>query len=117
MDWVKSHPWLHYIYSRTEDGAYCKACALFAPEDVSSQKLGVLVSKPFRTWTKQSSMFHTHKQSSYHQDSMPRMLAFKEMYAAPARGVNSMLNKEWEEQIRNNTAILRSPLECVLFCG
>ena len=62
-------------------------------------------------------MFHTHEQSGYHQDSMARMLAFKEMYAAPTRGVDSMLNKEWEERIRNNTAVLRSFLECVLFCG
>ena len=67
--------------------------------------------KSLSPWTKQSSMFHTHEQSGYHQDSMARMLAFKEMYAAPAQGVDSMLNKEQEKQIRNNTAALRSLLD------
>ena len=44
-EWNKSHPWLHY--SLSEDGVYCKACALFAPIDIRKQKLGVFVSKPF----------------------------------------------------------------------
>ena len=41
VEWVKAHPWLHY--SPTEDGVYCKACALFAPDNAGRQKLGILV--------------------------------------------------------------------------
>ena len=32
VEWAKNHPWLHY--SMSEDGVYCKACALFAPSDI-----------------------------------------------------------------------------------
>jgi len=31
-EWVHSHSWLHY--SASEDGVYCKACALFAPSEI-----------------------------------------------------------------------------------
>lgn len=42
-EWVQSFPWLHY--SRHTDGAFCRACALFAPSDVKGQKLGYFVTK------------------------------------------------------------------------
>ena len=54
-EWVHGHSWLHY--SASEDGVYCKACALFAPSEIKQQKLGSLVNKPFSVWTKQSSIW------------------------------------------------------------
>ena len=36
--WMKQYPWLHY--SKFADGAFCRACALFAPSTVSGQDLG-----------------------------------------------------------------------------
>ena len=59
--WTNSHPWLHY--SHADDGVYCKACDLFATDEVCGQKLGVLVSKPFRIWTSHSSTFSRHEKS------------------------------------------------------
>ena len=59
-EWNKSHPWLHY--SKSDDGVYYKACALFAPSDVRRQNLGKFVSSPFHTWTKQSSAFRKHEE-------------------------------------------------------
>ena len=115
VEWVKAHPWLHY--SSTEDGAYCKACALFAPEDAGSQKLGILVVKPFCKWTKQSSVFQSHEQCQYHHDSMTKMLGFKETCTDPAKGVASMLNQECAERMRRNTTVMKSLLECIIFCG
>ena len=62
-------------------------CCSCQQDRQTQQKLGVPVSKPLCTWTKQSftrtkqsSVFHTQEQSSYHQDIMARMLAFKETY-------------------------------------
>ena len=63
-EWVQIHSWLHY--SASEDGVFCKACALFAPGEVQQQKLGSLVSKPFSLWMKQSSAFNSHEKLSYH---------------------------------------------------
>ena len=113
-EWLKNHSWLHY--SPSEDGVYCKACALFAPADIRRQTLGILVSKPFSLWTKQSSVFLSHEQNQYHQDSMTRMMAFKDSCSVPTRTISSMLNKEREEQITRNTTVIKSLLECVCFC-
>ena len=92
VEWVKAHPWLHY--SLTEDGVYCKACALFAPDDAGRQKLAILVVKPFCKRMNQSAVFQGHEQYQYHQDSMAKMLSFKQACVDPAKGVASMLNKE-----------------------
>lgn len=96
-EWVKNHPWLHY--STSEDGVYCKACALFAPSDVNYQKLGTFVTKPFQLWTKQSTVFASHEETQYHQDAMTRMVAFRDSCSAPTQSVACMLNKEYEEQV------------------
>ena len=114
-EWVINHPWLHY--SIAEDGVYCKACALFAPSDISRQKLGSLVSKPFNLWTKQSSVFLSHEQHQYHQDSMTRMVAFRDSCSAPTGNVACMLDKEREEQILRNSLVIKSLLKCVCFCA
>lgn len=76
------HPWLYYSLSK--DGVYCKACALFAPSDIREQKLCVFVSKPFNVWTKKSSTFLSHEKHSYHQDSVTRMVAFRD---SPSRNI------------------------------
>ena len=39
---------------------------LFAPTEVKQQQLGLLVTKPFSLWTKQSSIFNNHEKLAYH---------------------------------------------------
>ena len=114
-EWVQSHSWLHYSVS--EDGAYCKACVLFGPTDIKQQKLGSLVNKPFSLWTKQSSIFNSHEQLAYHQDSMTRMGAFKESCSNPMCNVATLLNKVHNEQVSRNAQVIKSLLKCVSFCG
>ena len=114
-EWTQSHSWIHY--SPSEDGAYCKACVLFAPADVKQQKLGSLVNKPFSIWTKQSSFFNRHEQLEYHQDSRTRMAAFIESCKNPVHSVATMLNKAHEEQVSRNAQVIKSLLKCVTFCG
>ena len=115
VEWVRNHPWLHY--SSSEDGVYCKACALFAPSDIRQQKLGVLVTKPFSVWTKQSSTFRSHEELQYHQDSMTRMVAFKDSCSDPTRNVACLLNKAHEDQVARNVKVMKSLPKCVCFCG
>ena len=94
-EWIKSHSWLHY--SASEDGVYCKACALFAPSEIKRQKLGALVTKYFSLWTKQSTAFDSHEELSYHQHSMEKMAAFKESCHNPTRNIATMLNNAHKE--------------------
>jgi len=115
VQWLSAHPWLSY--SRCCDGAYCKACVFFAPEAVSHQKLGVLVTDPFRLWTSQSSVFERHEKCKYHLHSMERMANFIKTCANPAQSVVNILSKEREERIAQNTTVLKSLFECIFFCG
>ena len=114
-EWVQTHSWLHY--SASEDGVFCKACALFAPSEVQQQTLGSLVSKPFSLWTKQSSAFKSHEQLSYHQACMLKMAAFKESCHDPTQNVATMLSNARKELVSRNTQVIRSLLKCVAFCG
>ena len=58
--------WAKITHGCTEDGVYCKACALFAPSDIRWQKLGLFVTRPFQVWTKQSSAFHEQLPPGFH---------------------------------------------------
>ena len=90
---------------------------LFAPRDAGSQKLGVLVVKPFCKWTKQSSVFQGHEQCQHHHDSMTKILGFKQARADPAKGTASMLNRERKKGMRRNSTVMWSLMECIIFCG
>lgn len=90
-EWVQNHSWLHYSVS--EDGVYCKACALFAPTDVKQQNLGSVVNKAFSVWT------NSHERLAYHQDSMTRMAAFKESCSNPVHSAATIFNKAHKEQV------------------
>ena len=114
-EWIKSHSWLHY--SASEDGVYCKACALFAPREIKRQKLGALVTKYFSLWTKQSTDFNSHEELSYHQHSMAKMAAFKESCHNPTRNIATMLNNAHKDRVSRNTQVVKSLLKCVAFCG
>ena len=96
-------------------GAFCKACALFAPEVVSAQKLGVIVTIPFNNWTSMSSVFRRHDKSKYHQDSMIKMDALKNTIANASTSISSRLCKEREERIKDNTEIIKSLFDCINF--
>ena len=114
-EWVQTHSWLHY--SICEDSVYCKACVLFAPTEVKQQQLGLLVTKPFSLWTKQSSVFNNHEKLAYHHDSMARMAAFKEMCSNLSRNVATLLDKAHKEQVSRNAQVIKSLLKCISFCG
>ena len=115
VTWLELHPWLYY--SAKEDGAYCKACALFAPKDVSTQNLGTLVVAPFRTWTKQSSVFVNHEKCQYHLDSMAKMEAFKESHENSSQSIANLLQSAREERIIKNRQVIACLLKCIAFCG
>jgi hypothetical protein len=68
---VQTHSLLYY--SASEDGVFCKACALFVRSEVQQQKLGFLVSKPFSLWTKQSFAFKSREKLSYHHACMMKI--------------------------------------------
>ena len=62
--WLKSYPWLHY--GDRSDGAFCRACVFFAPDNVGGQCPGFFVTKPFKFWNRLSNKANLHSSQSYH---------------------------------------------------
>lgn len=107
VQWLQSHPWLHY--SSSEDGLYCRACALFSPEEVSGQRLGVLIitTEPFRL---------RHEKLDYHHNAVVRMQEFVKVCENPSINIANRLNRERELHIEHNKEVVQSLFECILFC-
>ena len=62
--WLVQYPWLHY--SPFCDSAFCRACALFAPDRAGGQVVGQFVTKPFKSWANQSQKMTNHSSLSYY---------------------------------------------------
>ena len=99
-NWLKQYPWLHY--SRSVDGAFCRACAFFAPESVGGHVLGQLVTKPLKVWNKMSEKASAHNKYDYHLASLARMSEFRARYENPTQSIDTILNRECQLQMERN---------------
>ena len=88
--WLKSYPWLHY--SGHCDGAFCRACVFFAPDQVGGQRPGLFVSKPFKSWKKIGEKALAHSKQDYHKLSLAKMNEFLDRYKNPSQSIGAILN-------------------------
>jgi len=63
--WLKTYKWL--AYSESAEGAFCKWCVAFAPEIVSRNPTGHLVSCAFKNYKKAKEKLDHHQSCKYHQ--------------------------------------------------
>ena len=113
--WLQSFPWLHY--SRHSDGAFCRACALFAPDNVKGQTLGAFVTKPFTSWIKMTAKATKHSKQGYHQVSMTKMDEFVHRYSIPSQSMDVLVNSIAQQRLLDNQCVIESLLKTVMFCG
>ena len=113
--WTKQYPWLHY--SQHDDGAYCRACALFAPKQVGGQDLGKFVTKPFKSWGKVFQKASTHGTKNYHLSSMTRMTEFLAQYENPSQSISVIMDSELQRVMETNQKVLESLIKIILLCG
>ena len=105
---MKQYPWLHY--SKFADGAFCRACALFAPSTVGGQDLGQFVTSPFKCWTKMTT-------KEYHRSAMTRMSEFLAWYEDPSQSVDTMLDSQAQRVIDRNKQVIESLFRVGILCG
>lgn len=65
FSWLNRWKWL--VYSKIEDGVYCKICVLFGYTEGGRghQQLGKLVLVKFNNWKNSCEQFNLHEHSEY----------------------------------------------------
>lgn len=113
--WLVQFPWLHY--SSSCDGAFCRACALFAPEKVGGNIPGQFVTIPFKSWVNKSQKMASHARLEYHMTSCSKMSEFLSTYEHPSEAVNTRLDSQVQQQLKDNQNVIESLLKVVLLLG
>ncbi|CAH3108699.1 unnamed protein product, partial [Pocillopora meandrina] len=111
-EYFKNRPWLKY--SPHLDAAFCVPCALFVSNRSNKQSL---VTKPFRKWTRYTSVIVEHAEKSYHRDAMIAAQTFRESIENPSTKLTCVFDKEKEKRIEENCQILKAIARAVLYCG
>ena len=111
-EYFKNCPWLKY--SPHLDAAFCVPCALFVSNRSNKQSL---VTKPFRKWTRYTSVIVEHAEKSYHRDAMIAAQTFQESIENPSTTLTCIFDKEKEKRIEENRQILKAIARAVLYCG
>ena len=111
-EYFKNRPWLKY--SPHLDAAFCVPCALFVSNRSNKQSL---VTKPFRKWTRYTSVIVEHAEKSYHRDAMIAAQTFRESIENPSTTLTCVFDKEKEKRIEENRQILKAIARAVLYCG
>ena len=101
-------------YSPHLDAAFCVPCALFVSNRSNKQSL---VTKPFRKWTRYTSVIVEHAEKSYHRDAMIAAQTFRESIENPSTTLTCVFDKEKEKRIEENRQILKAIARAVLYCG
>lgn len=116
--WMEKFSWL--VYSQKLEGALCKVCVLFSPEEVgkgSHQHLGALVNKSYTNWKNALEDFSKHAATAYHK----RCFAHAENFLSVADGkiekITNQLSSEHAQQTAENRQKLRSIVETIILCG
>lgn len=114
-DWLGRYSWMHY--SRFSDGAFCRACVVFAQHQVGGQNLGQFVCEPFRNWTKASDRATDHAKRPYHRDAMVAMAEFIARYKNPSLAIDVAMNSRLSQTMEANIKVVESLLKVVILCG
>ena len=90
------------------DGAFCKACVLFTPDQAGGQDLGQFITSPFKYWTVFSSNANVHAGTNYHRDATTKMNAFIAGYENPSQTADTALSREAQHIMESNKKVLES---------
>ena len=104
--WLEQYKWL--VYSPSEQGGFCKYCALFPPT-TSQIKTGVLVSIPMKKFNKATGKcgyLVMHEHLEYHQDAVVRNVSLRENLEHPESSLSYKISSLNKKLYDNNFCIL-----------
>lgn len=92
--WLQRWKWL--AYSDKQNGAFCKYCVLFAPQEVGMHKAtptGRLVNQPFDNWKHACETFNRHEKLQYHLNSVDTYTKLKSIEQGNELPVSLQIDK------------------------
>ncbi len=104
-------------YSLFADGAFCRACSLFAPSSVGGQELGQFVKSPFKCWRKFNLKADEHASKDYHHRALSTMREFIAHYRNPSQSVGTMHDSQVQRTMEKNFQVLKSLFKVAILCG
>lgn len=113
--WLTQYPWLHY--SPSCDGAFCRACAFFAPEKVGGHIPGQFVTTPFKSWANKTQKMTSHAGLDYHLTACTQMHEFLATYKSPSGAISTRLDDQIQKQIEENKLVIESLLKITMHLG
>ena len=118
---IQRHLYPGLVYSKSQNGGYCKYCVLFGKHEPSVKELGVFVTKPFTNFKKATEQLGGHfhgagvsKGSKTHHNAMQDATTF--MTKKGSR-IDHHLSSLHSKQVEENRLKIRSIAETVIFCG
>ncbi|KAJ4432415.1 hypothetical protein ANN_21034 [Periplaneta americana] len=116
--WLQRWKWL--AYSDKQNGAFCKYCVLFAPQEVGMHKAtptGRLVNQPFDNWKHACETFNRHEKLQYHLNSVDTYTKLKSIEQGNEMPVSLQIDKARREQGNVNVQRILPIIKTVIFCG
>lgn len=116
--WLETFTWL--VYSKSEDGAYCKYCFLFSPKqvgNVSSQNVGQLVIHPYRNWKKAVEHFQHHQNLQYHRTAVIKADNFLTVSSGKTASIENQVDTARARQVQANQERLIPIIKTIILCG
>ena len=120
--WLSRYPGL--VYSKSQNGGYCKYCVLFGKHEPSVKELGVFVTKPFTNFKKATEQLGGHfhgtgisKGSKTHHNAMQDATTFMMAMEKKGSRIDHHLSSTHSKQVEENRLKIRSIAETIIFCG
>ena len=110
--WLVQYPWLHY--SLFCDGAFRRACALFAQDRAGGQVVGRFVNKSFKPWSQKMT---NHGSLAYHLAACTKMHQFLATYEELSKSINTQIVSQAQKQCEENQLVIKSLLKVNMLLG
>jgi hypothetical protein len=112
--WCGEWDWL--VYSPSQDGAYCKFCALFCTT-IGKQRScpGKLVKVPFKNWKDAREVFREHEKAKYHSDCLKTAGTFVATTNKTIPSIDKVLDAGHAAQVNKNREQLKPIISTAIF--
>ncbi len=117
--WESEYTWLRYSVS--EDAAFCVYCLLFGDTTGTGVHLASFQSIGFHDWKNakgaKRGALPSHELTEIHKCATMKALAFKDIAAGRSKDIRSCLSSSYQDQVKNNRAILLSIIDVIISLG